>query len=71
MNPQNPSLLIQVFKLISVLLLRREAEGFLLHLVLHSYCILPHALVFQLSMASVPTIQGGSGINNISESAQT
>ena len=35
------------------------------------YWILPQALVFQLSIASSPKIQGGSGINNNSESALT
>ena len=63
-NPQNPSLLIQVFKLISILLC---APTYVLHL----YCILPHALVFQLSIASGGKIHGGSGIINHSESAET
>ena len=72
-SPQNPSLLIQVFKLISVLPCGSGSRRSFLFSAyrLHPYCILPQALVFQLSMAAAPTIQGGSGINNISESAQT
>jgi hypothetical protein len=36
-----------------------------------AYCILPQALVFQLSMASGGRIHGGNGIISHSESANT